>query len=58
MKKSVRSLHLKSKKLLKLYSQWQETRQEDLQRRCLALLGQILAIEPQYTIRGEFKNAF
>ena len=59
MKRSAHNIiQAKSKKLLRLYSQWQETRQESVQRRCLTLLGEILAVQPQYTLRGAFKQAF
>jgi len=58
MKKSARNFRTKAEKLLRLYSQWQETRRADIQRQCLSLLGELQAIEPQFSLRREFQNAF
>lgn len=59
MKKGVHNhVQEKSRKLLRLYSQWQETRQEAIQRRCLTLLGEILAVEPHFSLQGTFRKAF
>lgn len=58
MKKNVRSFHVKARKLLRLYSEWQETRRSDIQRQCLSLLGELQNIEPQFSLRREFRNAF
>jgi len=58
MKGNARKFRDKEKKFLKLYSQWQETRREDLQRRCLWLLREILALDPRFSIRSEFQGAF
>ena len=58
MKRSARSCHAKARKLLMLYSLWHETQREDLERRCLALLGEILAVDPQFRLRQEFQQAF
>lgn len=58
MRKSVRNFDDKAKKLLQLYSTWQETRRTGMERQCLALLGEILAIDPQFSLREEFRNAF
>jgi len=58
MKRSARKFNAKARRLLKLYSLWQETRREDLQIKCMGLLGEILAIEPAFNLRGEFQTAF
>ena len=58
MKGNARKFRAKEKRLLRLYSQWQETRREDLQRRCLGLLGEIVAIHPTFSLRHEFQRAF
>ncbi len=58
MKKSAHSFRTKAKKLLRLYSEWQATRQEDVQRQCLSLLGELQAIDPRFNLRGEFQHAF
>ena len=50
--------HTKAKKLLQLYSLWHETHREDVQRDCLKLLAEILAVEPHFQLRSEFQKAF
>ncbi len=57
-KGSARRFRVKAEKLLRLYSLWQETRREDIRRQCLKLLGQIVAADPSFTLRGQFRNAF
>ena len=58
MKRSARKFKAKARRLLKLYSLWQETRRADLQRKCEGLLGEILDIEPDFNLRREFQTAF
>jgi len=58
MKGNARRFKTKAKKLLRLYSLWQETRREDIQRQCLGLLGEILIREPRFNLRQEFQEAF
>ncbi len=58
MKRNVRRFQVKARRLLKLYSRWQETRNEDVQRQCLSLLGEILAIDPKFSLRRAFQDAF
>lgn len=58
MKRSARKFNAKARRLLRLYSLWQETRREDLQTKCMGLLGEILNIEPGFNLRQEFKTAF
>ena len=58
MRGSARKFRAKERRLLQLYSQWQETRRVDLQKRCLGLLREILSLEPRFSLRGEFDQAF
>ena len=58
MRRSARKFKAKAKRLLKLYSLWQETRREDIQQKCMGLLGEILDIEPSFSLRREFQGAF
>ncbi len=58
MKRSASKFKTKAKRLLKLYSLWQETRREDVQQKCVGLLGEILDIEPGFNLRREFQIAF
>lgn len=55
---NARNLRTKQKKLLQLYSLWQETHREDLQRKWLSLLGEVLSIDPSFNLRREFQMAF
>jgi hypothetical protein len=48
----------KARRLLRLYSLWHETNSIEIQRKCLALLGEILAIDPGFSLQKEFKSAF
>ena len=58
MKGNARKFRAKEKRLLRLYSLWQETRREDVQERCVKLLREILALEPTFSLRHEFDRAF
>jgi hypothetical protein len=58
MRKSARKFKAKAKRLMQLYSLWQETRREDLQHKCMGLLGEILDLEPGFSLRREFQAAF
>ena len=58
IKSMARSFRSKEKRFLQLYSLWQETRREDIQKRCLGLLGELVKIKPGFSLRGEFKGAF
>lgn len=58
MNESVRKFRAKERKLLRLYSLWHETHRDDLERQCLTLLGEILAVQPQFKLRNEFQSAF
>ncbi|MDP3919775.1 MAG: hypothetical protein Q8R76_03095 [Candidatus Omnitrophota bacterium] len=54
----MRRFRAKARRLLQLYSRWQETRQDDLQQKCLGLLSEILVIQPTFNLRQEFQEAF
>lgn len=58
MKGNVRKFQTKAKRLMKLYSLWHETNREDVQVKCMALLSEILAVEPRFNLRREFQKAF
>ena len=58
MKENARRFHAKAKKLLRLYSLWHATHREEVQRQCLRLLGEILAVEPRFSLQREFRKAF
>ena len=58
MKGNARKFRAKEKRLLQLYSLWHETRREEIQRRCLGLLGELLSLEPRFSLRHEFQLAF
>lgn len=57
-RENARNLRAKEKKLLQLYSMWQETHQEDLQKKWLSLLGEVLSVDPSFNLRREFQMAF
>lgn len=58
MKRAGSSFRIKEKKFLQLYSLWQETRRDDLQRKCLGLLGEMVRLRPGFSLRSEFNSAF
>jgi len=58
MKNTVRSFRTKEKRFLQLYSLWQETRREDLQKECYRLLGEMVRLKPGFSLRSEFQTAF
>ena len=58
MRGSVRRFRVKARRLLRLYSQWHLTHQDDLERRYLTLLAEILAVNPRFSLRQEFQKAF
>lgn len=58
MKNTVRMFRSKEKRFLRLYSLWQETRREDLQQKCLGLIGEMVRLKPGFTLRSEFETAF
>ncbi len=58
MKGNVRRFRVKARRLLRLYSQWHLTHQEELERRYLRLLAEILAVNTNFSLRQEFQKAF
>jgi len=58
IKSMARSFRSKEKRFLQLYSLWQETRREDIQKQCLGLLGELMRINPGFSLRSEFTAAF
>ena len=58
MKGNVRKLQAKAKRLLRLYSLWHETHSDEVQRKCMLLLSEILVVEPRFSLRREFQKAF
>lgn len=58
MRRVVHSFRTKEKRFLRLYSLWQETRREDLQKKCFRLLGEMIRMKPGFSLRSEFEIAF
>ena len=58
MKESARRLQAKAKRLMQLYSLWHETHSDKVRRQCMLLLGEILAVEPHFSLQQEFQKAF
>lgn len=58
MTENARKLRSKANELLKLYSLWHETHRDEFERRCIRLLGEILLMEPGFSLRRQFQRAF
>lgn len=58
VRRNARRLRVKAKRLLQLYSLWHETHRGELERQCVGLLREILAMEPHFSLRHEFQKAF
>lgn len=58
MRGSVRRFRVKARRLLRLYSQWHMTHQDELERQYLRLLAEILAVNPRFSLNQEFRKAF
>ena len=59
MKGSVRSkFQTKAKRLMQIYSLWHETHEARLEHQYLRLLGEILQLEPGFSLKQEFQKAF
>ena len=56
MKGNALKLQSKARKLLRLYSLWHETRKEEFQQKYLNLLGEILILEPRFSMRQELNR--
>ena len=51
-------VRMKERRLLRLYSLWHETHSEGIRQKCLALLGEIVSLDPAFSLRVEFQAAF
>ena len=58
MRGNARKFQAKARRLLRLYSLWHETHREEIHRRCVRLLGEILLVEPRFNLRRQFQKAF
>lgn len=58
MRTNLRRLRVIERKLLRLYSAWQETHRIEFAARSVELMGQILRLNPHYSIRNPFERAF
>lgn len=58
MKGNARKFESKAKQLMRLYSLWHSTHREEVQQKCIMLLSEILAVEPRFSLRREFRKAF
>ncbi len=58
MRGNPRKLRAIERKLLKLYSAWQETHRVEFAAQSMELMGQILRLNPAYSIRSPFERAF
>ena len=59
MRENVHSLvRAKERRLLRLYSLWHTTYAEGIRQKCLSLLGEIVSMDPAFSLRGEFQAAF
>ena len=56
MKGNALRLQSKARKLLRLYSLWHETHKEEFQQKYLSLLGEILILEPRFSMRQELNR--
>ena len=58
MSHQIRKARLVERKFLRLYSAWQETHRLELADRWMTLLGELLRLNPSYSVRRPFQNAF
>ncbi|MFZ5801850.1 MAG: hypothetical protein ACOY3K_01890 [Candidatus Omnitrophota bacterium] len=58
MKRSGKSLQSKARRLLRLYSRWNTTRDGQMQQECLTLLSEIMTEQPRFNLRRIFSGAF
>lgn len=59
MRKSVHNrVRIQERRLMRLYSLWHETHQEDYEKQYLSLLGEILSKDPAFNPRHDFQAAF
>jgi len=58
MRGNLRKLRVIERKLLRLYSAWQETHRMEFAAQSMDLVSQILQLNPNYSIRSPFNRAF
>lgn len=58
MSSRLRKIRVIERKLLRLYSAWQETHQLEFADQSIKLAAEILRINPHYSIRHPFERAF
>lgn len=58
MHRSLRKLRLLERKFLKCYSAWQETHRLEFAEEWLRHLGELLRLNPGYSARHPFQQAF
>lgn len=58
MSGQIRKFRFLERKFLRLYSAWQETHRLELAQESLRLLGRILQLNPHYSVRQPFQQAF
>jgi len=56
--RKLRKLRSIERKLLRFYSAWQETHRFEFADKWMQLAGEILRINPHYSIRRPFEQAF
>lgn len=58
MSPRLRKLRIVERKFLRFYSAWQETHEMQFADQWMRLLGELLRLNPRYSIRHPFEQAF
>lgn len=58
MTRKVRKTRSVEKQFLKIYSAWQETHRHEFAQSCMKLLAELLRLNPKYSVRHPFDQAF
>ena len=58
MSQKLRKFRSLEKRFLGLYSAWQETHESEFAYRWMRLLGEMLRLQPNYSVRHPFESAF
>jgi len=58
MSYKLRKLRVLERKFLRTYSAWQETHRLELADAWLSLLGELLRLNPRFSVRHPFQQAF
>lgn len=58
MTHKVRKLRSLEAKFLRSYSAWQETHRMEFAAACVTLLGELIRLNPSYSVRHPFQQAF